>query len=131
MTDGREMVILRSSEGTEFTLPMKAASVAELVRDSLPEDDEDLEEEIKKVDVIRVSEGCLAHVVEFLQHHDEEPMKEIPTPLGGNTFHEVRACCSQSKDCDPIIVLTEKANRSLYTLQQVSFTLFYHLRSRL
>ncbi|CAB9501828.1 ubiquitin ligase complex SCF subunit sconC [Seminavis robusta] len=90
----REMVLLRSAEGSEFFLPIEAAEVAELVRDSLDEnedddDDDQRNKEQREVDVIRVSCDCLAKVVDFLKHHDEEPMTEIPTPLGGNSFEEV------------------------------------------
>jgi hypothetical protein len=98
----REMVILRSSEGREFTLPMTAAKLAELVNDSLPEDDDDDDcgattAEFKKVDLIRVSGDCLAKVVEFMQHYDEDPMKDIPTPLGGTSFDEVRTVCGTQR----------------------------------
>jgi Skp1 family, tetramerisation domain len=90
MREARDMVILRSSDETEFILPMEAAKVAELVREALPEEDEDPQGNIQKVDLIRVSTECLAKVVEFMKHHDQDPMKEIPTPLGGTAFDEVR-----------------------------------------
>jgi S-phase kinase-associated protein 1 len=90
MPEAREMLVLRSSDGIEYTLPMEAAKLAELVRDSLPDEaDEGPPGDMKKVDVMRVSSECLANVVAFLKHHDKEPMKEIPTPLGGNAFDEV------------------------------------------
>lgn len=60
--------------------------VSELVKDSIENEDD----ETQTVDVIRVSTDCLSKVVDFLKHNDEEQMLEIPTPLNGNTFEEVR-----------------------------------------
>ena len=37
----------------------------------------------------RVSSNCLAKVVEFLNHHEREPMKKINTPLIDHTFEGV------------------------------------------
>lgn len=37
----------------------------------------------------RVSTKCLAKVVEFLNHHEREPMKKITTPLIDHTFEGV------------------------------------------
>lgn len=80
-----KIVKLRSSQEVEFELPVKAAMVSELVKDSIENEDD----ETQTVDVIRVSTDCLSKVVDFLKHNDEEQMLEIPTPLNGNTFEEV------------------------------------------
>ena len=37
----------------------------------------------------KVASNCLAKVVEFLNHHDHEPMKKINTPLIDHTFEGV------------------------------------------
>lgn len=41
------------------------------------------------IELQRVDEATLEKVVEFLIHHMDEPMNEIPTPLGGNSFNEI------------------------------------------
>ena len=46
--------------------------------------------ETKSVDLLKVTSRCLEQVVEFLKHHYEEKMNEIPMPLPGNNFDEVR-----------------------------------------
>ena len=87
------MIILQSNDGASFELTKRAACRADFVKDSLGdhEDDDNGDDNNKVVvDVLRVNGECLAQVVEFLTHHDQEPMPEIPTPLGGNTFQEVR-----------------------------------------
>eukprot|EP00541_Cyclophora_tenuis_P015419 CAMPEP_0116551230 /NCGR_PEP_ID=MMETSP0397-20121206/5851_1 /TAXON_ID=216820 /ORGANISM="Cyclophora tenuis, Strain ECT3854" /LENGTH=158 /DNA_ID=CAMNT_0004076117 /DNA_START=58 /DNA_END=531 /DNA_ORIENTATION=+ len=82
MSSEEDTVTLKSKDGKDFTVPSKAASLSQLVRDSM-EDDSDA------INVMRVDSTCLEKVVEFLVHHDEEAMKEIPTPLGGNKFEEI------------------------------------------
>jgi hypothetical protein len=38
------------------------------------------------IELSRVDEPTLEKVVEFLVHHLDEPMNEIPTPLGGSSL---------------------------------------------
>ena len=86
---------LVSSDGVEFELPAAAAALSEYVLNACgrgTEDDEnepEPESEFENVDVLRVSSGALSKVVDFLKHYKEEPMKNIPTPLGASTFDEV------------------------------------------
>ena len=47
------------------------------------------ETSVKCVECSRVAPNCLAKVVEFLNHHDHEPMKKIYTPLIDHTFEGV------------------------------------------
>mmetsp|Transcript_5467 Transcript_5467/g.8028 ORF Transcript_5467/g.8028 Transcript_5467/m.8028 type:complete len:164 (-) Transcript_5467:208-699(-) len=82
MSDDSEPVILKSKDGGSIEIPYEAAKLSELVRDSVEEDE-------REVQVLRVSTDCLAKVVEFLKHHVEEPMVAIPTPLGGSSFEEI------------------------------------------
>ena len=80
------MVTLTSSEGESFDLPADAASeISELVKDTINCNDEENE-----VTLPRVSTECLRRIVEFMKHNHEEKMMEIPTPLNGSTFNEVR-----------------------------------------
>jgi hypothetical protein len=74
-----------------FEVPYGAAQISELVRDSVGEIENDEEDEMPlEVDVLRVKGDCLEKVVDFMKHFKEEKMKEIPTPLGGSSFNEVR-----------------------------------------
>lgn len=82
MASEEDVVTLKSKDGKEYTVPTGAASLSTLVRDSM-------EDENEAINVMRVESKCLEKVVEFLVHHDEEAMKEIPTPLGGNKFEDI------------------------------------------
>lgn len=94
---GNVNVKLVSRDDQEFDLPLKAAKLSRFVCNSLsldddgqlPAEDEDNKEGLK-VDVIRVSGGCLEKVVAFMKHHAEEAMQEITMPLPGPTFEDVR-----------------------------------------
>ena len=84
-------VKLVSRDDVEFVLPVEAARESRFVADSLNLDDVNLEDADNdlRVDVIRVSGGCLEKVVDFLKHFKEEPMSEITMPLPGPTFEDV------------------------------------------
>ncbi len=77
---------LRSEDDQIFELPLRAANLSSFVSDALTEDDDGTDSEVK---VLRVKGDCLKKVVEFLIKYKEEPMKEIPLPLGGNSFAEI------------------------------------------
>lgn len=117
--DDARTVKLVSRDDQEFTLPLAAAKLSVFVRNSLgvdedhnnnpaAEDADDADdgevEEGLKVDVIRVSGGCLGKVVEFMKHHNEEAMAEITMPLQGPTFEDVRLFCICWNDswCDAV-----------------------------
>jgi hypothetical protein len=74
----------------ECEIKFGAAKLSELIRDSVGDHDDDEPMSTTEIDVPRVKGDCLEKVVDFLKHYEEEPMKEIPTPLGGSTFNEVR-----------------------------------------
>jgi len=87
---------LVSRDDVEFHLPLKAAKLSRFVCNSLSLDEdgqlpveEDDNKEDLKVDVIRVSGGCLEKVVDFMNHHAEEAMEEVAMPLPGPTFEDV------------------------------------------
>jgi S-phase kinase-associated protein 1 len=84
--DDTTTIKLRSEDDQLFELPTNAANLSTFVSDALTEDDEGTDSEVK---VLRVKGDCLKKVVEFLIKYKEEPMKEIPLPLGGNTFAEI------------------------------------------
>ncbi len=84
-----------NGETQVFEIPYAAAMISDLVKDAIgdheDEDDGDEEEEnaVREVGVLRVKGPCLAKAVDFMKHHHIEKMKEIPTPLGGSSFNEV------------------------------------------
>jgi hypothetical protein len=84
MDDDDRIIKLKSKDEQVFELPADAAQISDLVKDSLG----DSEDEI--IEILRVGSECLEKVVAFLVHYKEEKMKEIPTPLGGSSFNEVR-----------------------------------------
>lgn len=95
-------VVVTSVDGGEFTLPLEAARLSELIRDSLNDDEEGGEDDgdgnpaapagqttLGPFPLLRVGRIALEKVVDFLLHYHEEKMSPIPTPLGAGTFHEV------------------------------------------
>mgnify|MGYP001801815505 CR=1 FL=1 len=90
------MITLRSrpdeaGESMTFVIPYKSAELSDFIKDAVSEEIEGEEDSggINEIDVPRVSGRCLGKVVDFLNHYSEQPMKEVPTPLGGATFNEV------------------------------------------
>lgn len=95
MADEMDNIILRlksmadeNGNCREFDISFGAAKLSELIKDSVGEDFEE-DDVVPEIDVPRVKGDCLAKVVDFMKHYKEEPMKEIPTPLGGSSFNEV------------------------------------------
>ena len=102
--DNREVTLI-GGDGTEFTLPFRAAIQSELVKDTFSnvvqdvieeeddDDDEDANDQpaaLEPMELKRVCSATLEKIVEFLKHHYEEPIDEIPHPLPANSFEEVR-----------------------------------------
>eukprot|EP00584_Thalassiosira_punctigera_P009585 CAMPEP_0172547008 /NCGR_PEP_ID=MMETSP1067-20121228/16650_1 /TAXON_ID=265564 ORGANISM="Thalassiosira punctigera, Strain Tpunct2005C2" /NCGR_SAMPLE_ID=MMETSP1067 /ASSEMBLY_ACC=CAM_ASM_000444 /LENGTH=180 /DNA_ID=CAMNT_0013334025 /DNA_START=43 /DNA_END=585 /DNA_ORIENTATION=- len=91
MTDKNEgpTIKLISRGGESFELPYAAARLSQTVKDAQPcEDDED-NDSPEDVEILKVDTPCLEKVVEFLKHHQIEPLNEIKTPLEDNTFEGV------------------------------------------
>ncbi|KAG7349540.1 Skp1 family, dimerization domain containing protein [Nitzschia inconspicua] len=95
MADEMDNIMLRlksmpdeNGNSREFEISYGAAKLSELIKDSVGDDFEE-DDTMPEIDVPRVKGDCLEKVVSFLQHYRKEPMKEIPTPLGGSSFNEV------------------------------------------
>jgi len=81
-----------NGECKTFEISMAAASISDLIGDAAGDIEDREESDLPlEIDVARVKGPCLAKVVDFMKHHHEEKMKEIPTPLGGSSFNEVRS----------------------------------------
>ena len=87
---GQRRITLVSSDDQSFELAEEAAVLSKLVENTLDDDEDEDESAPEPIHLPRVSSACLTQVVSFLNHHVEEPMTEIPIPLGGRTFAEVR-----------------------------------------
>mmetsp|Transcript_20105 Transcript_20105/g.30231 ORF Transcript_20105/g.30231 Transcript_20105/m.30231 type:complete len:190 (+) Transcript_20105:3237-3806(+) len=73
-----ENVCLISKEGKSFQIPADVAKMSELVK-SMMEDDDDTSE----FPLPNVTSVVLERVIEYCRYHSqEEPMAEIPKPLG-------------------------------------------------
>jgi len=97
-TENTTMIKLRSmpdenGNSKVFEISMAAAQISDLIKDASGDgeydEDDDGDSPPLEVEVTRVKGPCLALVVDFMKHHHEERMKEIPTPLGGSSFNEV------------------------------------------
>jgi hypothetical protein len=95
MAEDMDSVMLRlksmpddNGNSREFEISYGAAKLSELIKDSVGEDFEE-DDAMPEIDVPRVKGDCLEKVVDFMKHYNYEPMKEIPTPLGGSSFNEV------------------------------------------
>jgi S-phase kinase-associated protein 1 len=82
MAEEDEIVTLVSKEGEGIACHAEAAKLSDLVATTLEEGDD-------VVHVPRVCSNCLRKVIQFLEHHQEEALNEIPTPLGGTSLKEI------------------------------------------
>lgn len=86
------MVTLSSSDGDKFQVSRRAACVSELIQSTLScgEDDEEDSNVTADIPLPRVRGQVLKYVVEFMIHHEKEPMPEITVPIEGTSVGEVR-----------------------------------------
>lgn len=80
---------LKSNDGKEFEVSESACKISEFLIDTPRNEDK----EVTEIEIPRVSGETLEKVVEYMKHYAEEKMKEVPTPLGGNSFDEVCVIC--------------------------------------
>eukprot|EP00544_Gedaniella_sp_CCMP2646_P007951 CAMPEP_0202486794 /NCGR_PEP_ID=MMETSP1361-20130828/5266_1 /ASSEMBLY_ACC=CAM_ASM_000849 /TAXON_ID=210615 /ORGANISM="Staurosira complex sp., Strain CCMP2646" /LENGTH=165 /DNA_ID=CAMNT_0049116031 /DNA_START=91 /DNA_END=588 /DNA_ORIENTATION=+ len=79
-------VNLISKEGDSFPVPVAVASMSELVKSMMDEDNED---DTPEIPLPNVKADVLKKVIEFCEHHKEEPMTEIEKPLKSQQMSEV------------------------------------------
>ena len=76
-----------SKEGDSFPVPVTVANMSELVKSMMDEDaDEDTNAEIP---LPNVKAEVLRKVIEFCEHHLQEPMTEIEKPLKSQNMADV------------------------------------------
>ncbi|CAB9514571.1 phase kinase-associated protein 1 [Seminavis robusta] len=80
-------VKLISAEGDASPVPLAVAKMSELVKSMMDEDAE--EEDIKEIPLPNVKSQVLHKVIEFCEHHLQEPMNEIEKPLKSNAMSDV------------------------------------------
>jgi hypothetical protein len=123
MAEDMDSIMLRlksmpNENGTsrEFEISYGAAKLSELIKDSVGEDFEE-DDAMPEIDVPRVKGDCLEKVVDFMKHYNVEPMKEIPTPLGGSSFNEVCEIFRQRCRVPMLSILKTFSNAYLFTLK--------------
>mmetsp|Transcript_15923 Transcript_15923/g.19109 ORF Transcript_15923/g.19109 Transcript_15923/m.19109 type:complete len:175 (+) Transcript_15923:64-588(+) len=87
-------VNLVSKEGDSFEVPTAVAQMSELVK-SMMEDDDDQDDDDDKggssteIPLPNVKATVLTKVIEFCEHHRQEPMTEIEKPLKSQSMSDV------------------------------------------
>jgi S-phase kinase-associated protein 1 len=81
-----------SKEGEAFEVKKEVAVMSELVKSMKDEDDEDEDDEDSKpteIPLPNVKSDVLKKVIEFCEHHLQEPMTEIEKPLKSQNMADV------------------------------------------
>lgn len=77
-----------SNEGDAFTVPLAVATMSELVKSMKDDDGEDESRQIE-MPLPNVTSDVLKKVIEFCEHHLQEPMTEIEKPLKSQNMADV------------------------------------------
>lgn len=85
--DKSKTVLLVSQEGETFDVSIEVASMSNLVKNIIDENQD--EEETQEIPLPNVKSENLAKVIEFCQHFQTEPMNEIDKPLKSSNMAEV------------------------------------------
>ena len=75
-----------SKEGDQFTVPFSVANMSELVKSMMDEEESD---EVNEIPLPNVKANVLQKVIEFCEHHAQEPMTEIEKPLKSQSMADV------------------------------------------
>ncbi|EEC51046.1 predicted protein [Phaeodactylum tricornutum CCAP 1055/1] len=81
-------VNLISKDGDSFSVPLAVAKMSELVKGMIDEDAEDEGDKIE-IPLPNVKSQVLNKVIEFCEHHLQEPMTEIEKPLKSQVMADV------------------------------------------
>ena len=77
-------VILVSQEGEQFTINTNIATMSELVKNMLDDDDT----EIQEIPLPNVKANALRKVIEFCEHNHGDPLAQIEKPLKSSDMKE-------------------------------------------
>ena len=75
-----------SKEGDPFPVPLAVANMSELVKSMM---DEDGDEGVTEIPLPNVKSQVLRKVIEFCEHHLQEPLTEIEKPLKSQVMADV------------------------------------------
>ena len=70
----------------KVTVNRKAAELSELIKSMLTEDDED---ENPEIPLLQVSKRALDKIVEFMNKHESDPMRQITKPVSTGNMVEI------------------------------------------
>jgi len=78
-----------SNDGEKFEVPFAVAQMSIFVKNTLPDDAEDITDDDREVTCPKVSGPILKKVVDFCTKYQEEKMQDFQPPLTGKTFEEI------------------------------------------
>jgi len=85
-SDNSERIVkIKSNDGQSFVIPVNVASVSEVVKNAM----ENEEEEEIEIPIPNVDARVLQKVIDFCTHYVNEPMKEIKRPLKSVVLSQV------------------------------------------
>lgn len=88
MSNGRVCLLPGSDERHKVELSRKACMQSVLIADMLAEDEED-DNDVPEIPLLEVSQPVLERVVLFLNHHKDNPMKQIQRPIQSTVMEEI------------------------------------------
>ncbi|GLD95462.1 hypothetical protein PINS_up004107 [Pythium insidiosum] len=80
-------VNLVSMDGDSFEVSRSIASMSELVKTLISDEQDD--DEVQEIPLPNVKSSVLSKVIEFCSHHHNNPMREIEKPLKSADMHDV------------------------------------------
>jgi S-phase kinase-associated protein 1 len=90
MGDNDKVILIPGSDNQDnvkVEITRKAAYMSELMKSMLADDDDP--SEVPEIPLLEVSKDILDKVVEFLNRHKDDPMKEISKPIQTNNLVEI------------------------------------------
>jgi S-phase kinase-associated protein 1 len=87
--DNSQVIVLAGSgeDAGRVTISRKAACMSELLKSMLADDDDP--KEVPEIPLLDITKDVLDKVVEFLNRHKDDPLKEITKPITNNNIKEI------------------------------------------
>ena len=83
--DDKVLLLPGTDESEKIEVTRKAAYMSELMRSMLTDDDD----ETPEIPLLEVSKEILYKVVDFLNHHKDDPMAKIEKPIKTNDIEQI------------------------------------------